>query len=239
MLPGGRAGGSFGTQRSRVQISLTRLHREGLVTGPLAAFRYRRPCRLGATASRVRPAGRDRGPGRRGIHRCLVLLGHHLGVEVERHPGIGVAEHCLGRLHVDAGGHQLGRGARRRCRRTQDTPGDVLHGSTVRPCGGRRPWQIRASGVTCVNDGDHRLRGTNGLDTGEPGATGLWRIAGVCCERTWDGFRTLATDRHRDASMCLRGEALRHETPPAARTWGTGPGRTVARTFHCWDCEPG
>jgi hypothetical protein len=35
-----------------------------------------------------------------------------------------------------------------------------LHGSTVRPCGGRRPWQIRASGVTCVNDGDHRLRRT-------------------------------------------------------------------------------
>jgi hypothetical protein len=25
----------------------------------------------------------------------------------------------------------------------------------------------RTSGVTCVNDGDHRLRGTNGLDTGE------------------------------------------------------------------------
>jgi hypothetical protein len=25
--------------------------------------------------------------------------------------------------------------------------------------------------LTCVNDGDYRLRGTNGLDTGEPGAT--------------------------------------------------------------------
>jgi hypothetical protein len=25
--------------------------------------------------------------------------------------------------------------------------------------------------VTCVNNGDHRLRGTNGLDTGEPEAT--------------------------------------------------------------------
>ena len=87
--------------------------------------------------------------------------------------------------------------------------------------------------LTCVNDGDYRLRGTNGLDTGEPGATGLWRIAGVCCEPTWDGFRTPATDRHRDASMCLRGEALRHETPPAARTWGTGPGRTAAITLHC------
>jgi hypothetical protein len=37
MWPGSSVAGSFGTQRSGVQISPTRLVAEGLVTGPLAA----------------------------------------------------------------------------------------------------------------------------------------------------------------------------------------------------------
>ena len=55
--PGSSVAGSFGTQRSGVQISPTRLVREGLVTGPLAASEA---CRL-THRNRTHPASTNGG----------------------------------------------------------------------------------------------------------------------------------------------------------------------------------
>jgi hypothetical protein len=75
--PGGRGGGSFGTQRSGVQLSPTRHHREGLVTGPLRRFapdRGRGGCPMRGAADRRRSGCQPRSPSAR------IGVGAKLGV---------------------------------------------------------------------------------------------------------------------------------------------------------------
>ena len=72
-----------------------------------------------------------------------------------------------------------------------------------------------------------------GWTPASPGRQGLLGIGGVCCEPRRTAFAPLLRTGIA-MRRCPRREALRHETPPAARRCVTDPGRTAARTFHRW-----